>query len=148
MKKILLGILVLLILIQFVRPDKNRSEALDLISLELNVPKEIENIILTSCSDCHTDHTVYPWYAELAPMSWYLASHINNGREHLNFTQWSNYNKDQKLHIIKDLEEELSNQKMPLKSYLILHENAKLDTAQYEQLLAWVATLKIEYNEN
>lgn len=143
MKKVLLAVLVVIILIQFIRPDKNNSQNYtnDISTVE-NVPVEVQEILKTSCNDCHSNNTEYPWYSEIAPISWYLASHVNDGKKHLNFSEWTSYNEDQKSHIIKDLKGELKDQEMPLKSYLIIHKNAKLTDSQYETLLNWVQTLK------
>lgn len=143
MKKILLALLAIIILIQFIRPEKNNSNnELNAISTVMDVPAEVQEILKTSCNDCHSNNTVYPWYSEIAPVSWYLASHVNEGKEHLNFSEWASYNENQKSHIIKDIEEELQDKKMPLKSYLIIHENAKMTEAQYKIMLNWVKTLK------
>lgn len=143
MKKILLALLAVIILIQFIRPEKNNSNnELNAISTVMDVPAEVQEILKTSCNDCHSNNTVYPWYSEIAPVSWYLASHVNEGKEHLNFSEWASYNENQKSHIIKDIEEELQDKKMPLKSYLIIHENAKMTEAQYKIMLNWVKTLK------
>jgi hypothetical protein len=143
MKKILLALLAIIILIQFIRPEKNNSNnELNAISTVMDVPAEVQEILKTSCNDCHSNNTVYPWYSEIAPVSWYLASHVNEGKEHLNFSEWASYNENQQSHIIKDIEEELQDKKMPLKSYLIIHENAKMTEAQYKIMLNWVKTLK------
>ncbi len=145
MKRVVLGIIVVLILIQFIRPEKNDSrDYTNDYTLEILVSDQVKEIIKTSCRDCHTNSTRYPWYSEIAPISWYLAHHVNEGKEHLNFSEWTAYNKDQKSHILKDLKEELEEHKMPLKSYLLLHENAKLTPNQYQILLDWVKTIKIE----
>lgn len=145
MRKVLLGILVLLILIQFIRPDKNDSgDWTNDYTAAMQVPDQVKEIIKTSCADCHSNSTEYPWYSEIAPISWYLAGHVNKGKEHLNFSEWTAYNKDQKKHIIKDLKEELEDHKMPLKSYLLMHEDAKMTESQYKVLLDWVKTLKNE----
>jgi len=145
MKKVLLGVLVIIILIQFIRPEKNSSKDFtNDISTVLNVPEEVQQIIKTSCADCHSNITKYPWYSDISPISWYLAQHVNEGKEHLNFSEWATYNKDQKSHILKDLEEELEEYEMPLKSYLILHEDAKLSKKQYGILLNWVKTISVE----
>jgi len=112
MKKVLLGILVVIILIQFFIPEKNIS-----------------------------NNTKYPWYSEIAPVSWFLAQHVNEGKEHLNFSEWAAYNNDQQNHILKDLKKELKKQGMPLDSYLWIHKNAKMTNAQYETLLNWVNTI-------
>lgn len=143
MKKILLAILAVVVLIQFIRPEKNNSQNYSNdISKVVDVPIEVQEILKTSCNDCHSNNTVYPWYSEIAPISWYLASHVNEGKEHLNFSEWTVYNENQKSHIIKDIEEELEEQKMPLKSYLIIHKDAKMTEDQYNTLLNWVKAIK------
>ncbi len=143
MKKIVLIILAVFILIQFVRPEKNNSQnETNSIEIVMEVPTEVQQILKTSCSDCHSNNTAYPWYSEIAPVSWYLASHVNEGKEHLNFSEWALYNENQKNHIIEDLLEELEEKKMPLKSYLIVHENAKMTAEQYKILINWVKTIK------
>ncbi len=145
MKKVLLGILVVLILIQIIRPEKNNSKnVINDISTVIEVPKEVQDIIKTSCADCHSNHTKYPWYSEIAPVSWYLAQHVNEGKEHLNFSEWTTYNKNQKSHILKDLKEELDEHKMPLESYLLVHKEANMTKEQYAVLLNWVKTIPSE----
>lgn len=145
MKKILLGILVVLILIQFIRPEKNSStiETND-IFMVIEVPKEVKEIIKTSCADCHSNTTKYPWYNNIAPVSWILAHHVNEGKEHLNFSEWMTYNNNQKKHIIKHLKEELKEKGMPLESYLWIHKDAKMTEVQYETMLNWVNSIPLE----
>ena len=143
MKKVMLGLLILLILIQFIRPEKNDSgDYTNDYTSVMQVPDNVKEIIKTSCADCHSNFTKYPWYSEIAPVSWYIAQHVNEGKEHLNFSEWMRYNKNQKDHIIQDLEEELEGFEMPLKSYLLIHKDAILTKDQYKILLAWVKTLK------
>jgi hypothetical protein len=145
MKKVLLGILVVIILIQFIRPKKNDSSVgANDITTVMDVPVTIQQIIKTSCADCHSNITKYPWYSEIAPVSWFLASHVNKGKEHLNFSEWATYNKNQKSHIIKDMKHELEDHKMPLNSYLWIHKDAKMSAEQYQLMLDWVKTFKVE----
>ncbi len=145
MKKILLGFLIVFILIQFIRPDKNNSnEKINDISTVMVIPENVQEIIKTSCADCHSNTTIYPWYSEIAPISWYLASHVNDGKKHLNFSEWTAYNNNQKEHILKDLNKELKSKEMPLNSYLWIHKDAKLTAEQYTILLDWVNTIKID----
>ena len=140
MKKILLGILI-----QFIRPEKNiSSESINDISTVMDVPENVQEIIKTSCADCHSNTTKYPWYSEIAPVSWYLASHVNDGKKHLNFSEWASYNKNQKEHIIKDLKKELKSKEMPLNSYLWIHKEAVVSPEQYKILLDWVQTIKVD----
>ena len=145
MKKVLLSIAVVFILIQLIRPNKNDSKNnINHISTVIEMPDEVEQILITSCNDCHSNSTVYPWYSEFAPVSWYLASHVNDGKEHLNLSEWTAYNKYQKEHILNDFEEVLQSHEMPLKSYLLLHKEAEMSKEQYSALLAWVKTIKEE----
>jgi len=145
MKKVLLGILVGFVLIQLIRPEKNDSKNdINHVSTIMPIPTEVEAILKTSCNDCHSNSTVYPWYSEIAPVSWYLASHVNDGKEHLNLSEWTAYNSYQKEHILNDFEEVLMSHEMPLKSYLILHKEAELSKDQYNVLIDWVKTIKEE----
>lgn len=145
MKKILLGIIVVFILMQFARPKKNDSRnGVNDITTVMEVPENVQIILKTSCADCHSNFTKYPWYNEIAPVSWFVASHVNDGKEHLNFSEWTVYNKNQKEHIINDLKEVLENKSMPLSSYLKMHEEAEMTLEQYQILLDWAQTLKVE----
>ena len=145
MKRKILWLVGILILIQFIRPNKNNSGLVELdYATELKVTNEVKNLIETSCADCHSNNTIYPWYGEIAPISWYLAYHVNDAKEHLNFSEWTDYNKNQKKHILKDLKEELEDRNMPLNSYLLMHKNAKLTESQYKLLLDWVDSIPIE----
>jgi hypothetical protein len=143
MKKTLLGILIVIILIQFIRPEKNSSnEGTNAISNVMDVPENVQEIIKTSCADCHSNTTKYPWYSEIAPISWYLASHVNDGKKHLNFSEWGSYNNYQKEHILKDLKKVLKSKEMPLNSYLWIHNEAAVTPEQYKILLDWVNNIK------
>jgi hypothetical protein len=145
MKRKFLWILSLLLLIQFVRPDKNDSTLIEEdYSKDLKISAEVKILLRTACADCHSNYTNYPWYAEIAPISWYLAYHVYDGKAHLNFSEWDQYNKNQKKHILKDLKEELEDRNMPLKSYLLLHKKSKLTQNQYKLLLDWVDSITNE----
>lgn len=145
MKKVLLIILAVVILIQFIRPEKNDSKSeMNAMSTVMEIPVEVNKIIQTSCADCHSNSTKYPWYSEIAPASWYLAQHVKEGKENLNFSEWSAYNKDQQEHILKDIKEVLNKREMPLKSYLLIHKDAKLTENQYQILYDWANSIKIE----
>ena len=142
MKKFLLALLVVFVLIQFIRIDKNVSDtALSDIQTTMQASDEVMSIIEKACADCHSNNTNYPWYGEIAPVSGYLNWHVSDGKKHFNMTEWSAYNKDQKDHLIKDLKKELKNKAMPLSSYTLIHKDAKLSAEEYETMMNWVATL-------
>ncbi len=143
LKKIILSLLVLLVLIQFIRIDKTNppvDKSKDFITL--TVPStEVQGILLTSCYDCHSNETSYPWYTNVAPLSWWLKHHINEGREHLNFSEWGNYTEKRQQHKLDECIEEVLEGEMPLSSYTITHKDASLTPAQQQRLTAWIATL-------
>jgi hypothetical protein len=145
MKKVLFSILAIFILIQFIRPEKNNlKNEMNAMGTVMEIPVEVTKIIQTSCADCHSNSTKYPWYSEIAPASWYLAQHVKEGKENLNFSEWTAYNKDQQAHILKDIKEVLNDREMPLKSYLLIHKGATLTENQYQILYDWANSIKVE----
>ncbi|MFK5879591.1 MAG: heme-binding domain-containing protein [Flavobacteriaceae bacterium] len=143
-RKILIGLVIVLIGIQFVPVSLNQLEKIsenDIIAT-LNPPEEIALILKTSCYDCHSNNTVYPWYDKIAPVSWWVADHINEGKDELNFSEWASFSEKRKAKKLKEMIEELDEGEMPLTSYLITHGDAKLSSAQVEQLKNWVDTIK------
>lgn len=84
-----------------------------------------------ACMDCHSNETKYPWYAGVAPMSLLLADHINEGREKMNFSNWDNYYVE-----FDEIEETIAEGKMPPRSYLLMHPEARLSDAEKQQLVA------------
>lgn len=143
--KIILG---LIIGIQFIRPNKNildQPSNNDIVN-DLNLTIEVKEILNKSCVDCHSDNTSYPWYNQIAPLSWIIANHINEGKNHLNFSEWSTYNQNQKRHILDEIEEVIKENKMPLKSYLLLHNEGEITHQERQYILEWVELEKIRIN--
>lgn len=138
-------VLFLIVAIQLVRPDKNNSESQ---MNKMEVTSEIDAILAVSCYDCHSNKTQYPWYNSIAPISWIIANHVTEGKEHLNFSEWKIYNEEQQNHILKEIEEVLNENEMPLKSYLLLHSDAKLSTENKEKLLNWVHDQKLNSRQD
>lgn len=143
MNKYLIALVALLIIIQFFRIDKNNPtypQQNDFIAIT-NPPKELAQIIKTSCYDCHSYHTEYPWYTNVAPISWWISHHIEEGREHLNFSEWGNYSEKKAKHKLEEFYEEVEEGEMPLTSYTIIHGDATLSEDQVEKLVSWVKSL-------
>ena len=139
MKKIGVGIAVVLIVIQFFRIDKTNPVAdpsQDMVAM-LKPSDEVGGIIKSACYDCHSHETVYPWYANVAPVSWYVKHHVDEGREHLNFSEWATYAPKKAAHKLEECVEEVKEGEMPLNTYTWLHGHAKLDAQQSEKLVAW-----------
>lgn len=130
---------VLLVLIQFFRIDKNNPPAVpskDFLNISAP-PAEIAGLIRSACYDCHSHETKYPWYTNVAPVSWWIWNHIVEGREELNFSTWIDYPIDKRAHKLEEAVELVREGVMPLKSYTIVHGEARLTAAQRDQLAAW-----------
>ena len=143
-KKILIGVLVFLVVIQFIRPARNISNEAtpNEIGLKYTVPDEVRAILKHSCYDCHSNNTKYPWYADVQPVGWWLQWNISDGKEHLNFSEFSTYTVKKARHRFEDIEDAATNGWMPLSSYTWLHEGTKLNPEQAKILATWAAGLK------
>ena len=152
MKRILLLLLVVLVVIQFFRPEKNVSDNQTYaLNTKYQVPDTVATLLHNACNDCHSNYTTYPWYAEIQPTAWWLANHIKEGKKHLNFSEftsrpiwWQNHKLEETIEMVKEKE-------MPIPSYtwLGLHKGAKLTDAERQILIDWAQTqmdtLKAKY---
>ncbi|UXX78580.1 heme-binding domain-containing protein [Reichenbachiella carrageenanivorans] len=141
--KIIIGLLTVLVFIQFFGFDNEipAYEAKNDFITMMNPPAEIAQIIKTSCYDCHSYETKYPWYASVAPVSWWIGDHIEDGRKHFNLSTWGTYTEKKALHKLEEFYEEVEKGEMPLSSYTILHGDASLSPEQVSQLVTWVKSL-------
>ncbi len=129
-----------ILLIQFFQPERNlgsRESDSDL-AMVLEVPDTLALLIENSCYDCHSNRTDYPWYSHISPVSWFLEMHIRDGKEKLNLSNFGNLEKSRKIGAIADICDELETGKMPLKSYLFLHGEARLTTKEREEICSWL----------
>ncbi|PCJ27642.1 MAG: hypothetical protein COA97_03220 [Flavobacteriales bacterium] len=139
-KKIVLGLLIIVVILQFFRIDKTNPEINridDFIEIN-NPPQEIVNILKSACYDCHSHETKYPWYSNVAPISWWVKDHITEAREELNFSEWGAYKYKRKDHKLEEMIEMLEEGKMPLNEYTWTHADAKLTPEQKIQLINWI----------
>ena len=137
---ILLTLAVLVIAIQF-RPSgipENLPENENSIVHSALLTENVLGLLRTSCFDCHSNQTNFPWYSKIAPSSWLLADHINHGKSHLNFSEWEKYSRREKVRKLEDIKEEIESGEMPLKSYLIIHRDAVLDSVEIRTIVEWV----------
>ena len=146
-KKIAWILLIALMVIQFIRPEKNLSEIPidDQFKQETNPPKAVLNILETSCYDCHSNNTTYPWYNNIAPVSYWIADHIEHGKGHLNFSEWASYDKGKKEHKLEEVIETVESAEMPLKEYTWTHEEARLSDEERKALIEWAQESRLLY---
>jgi len=144
MKKIIVIVLVAFIMIQFFPIDKTNPPAtpgMDFLRIK-DTPPEIAKIISTSCYDCHSNETKYPWYSSIAPSSWFVKNHIVEGRKHLNFSTFAVYEPKRQAHKLEECIEMIQKKEMPLESYYIGHQDAKLTDQQRLELVAYFKKVK------
>lgn len=143
LKKVLLYLGVVLILMQFVRIDKTTTPAGANDFITLTKPGEANAAVLKeSCYDCHSSEARYPWYTNVAPLSWWIKHHINEGSHHLNFSEWGTYKSRRQDHKLEECVEMLEEDEMPLGSYLWMHKQAKLSKTQKDSLIVFFNSLR------
>jgi hypothetical protein len=134
-----LAVAILFVSLQFVRPNKtnppvNQAQAIE---AHVRIAPEVAGIFERACKDCHSNQTEWPWYAQVAPVSWYVTDHVNHGRKHLNFSVWSTYDREQADWLLGAMCMTARRGRMPLSSYTRLHHSAKLSPLDVQTLCAW-----------
>lgn len=145
-KKILIVLGVLFLLLQFYPRAKNNingSEAKNINTVR-TVPPDVQALIRTACYDCHSNNTVYPWYYKIQPLAWWLDDHIEVGKKELNFSEFAGYSLARQYRKLEEIEELVSENEMPLKSYTIVHTDAKLNEQQKLSITNWAKMLQDE----
>ncbi len=146
-KKVAIFLLVVLIGMQFYRPDKNVADTdyVQAFEEETNPSPEIKTMLKAACYDCHSSHTEYPWYNNVAPISYWIDGHIEEGKEHLDFSAWTSYSAKKKDHKLEEFIEYIENGKMPLREYTWTHEDARLTDDQRKALIDWANQARTLY---
>jgi len=137
-------IVAALVLAQFFSIDKTNptsDKSSDLLSIE-KPSAEVAQILHSSCYDCHSNETVWPWYSNVAPISWIVKKHVVEGRDHINFSEWGDYDQEDKGYAAEEMIEEIEDGEMPILGYDIPHPEAKLTQEKQEVLINWLKTLK------
>jgi len=128
------------IVMQFIgnRPETKKDNPADLLATA-KVPADVSTILRNSCYDCHSNETVYPWYAHVAPVSWLVNHDVSEGREELNFSEWDNLKLTKKAKMLDKISEEVVEEgDMPMAIYVVLHKKAKLSDADRKKIGEWV----------
>ena len=134
--KSLLLIVAIFIIIQFipVSADNPPFEPHE----EIVTSPEVKNILKKACYDCHSNEVKYPKYSTIAPISWGIRNHVKQGRIAVNFSTWNGMNSYLKNQRIKRMKRILLSGAMPLSSYVMFHEEAKLTPEELNTLISWV----------
>ncbi len=136
-KKILISLLSVFILIQFKTVDKTNPPITpenDFLELS-NAPKPVAELMHDVCYDCHSHSTRYPWYSNIAPVSWWLKGHVDKGLEKTNYAEWNSYTSLEKDSILARSSRLVGLKWMPIITYKITHSDARLTEDQRNMLI-------------
>ena len=140
LKWFVIVLVVILIGIQFVRPALTNPpvDESQTINAQMQMTPEVASILDRSCRDCHSNKTVWPWYTNVAPVSWWLSNHVNDGRRSLNMSEWGKLDPDRQDRKLRQICDEVSDGVMPLSSYTPMHPAAKLTDQDKKTLCDWI----------
>lgn len=145
-KNILLLLLVVLVIIQFIHPPKNFADPSTLMANDISkvyvVPDSIHQILKTSCYDCHSNNTVYPWYSKIQPVAWWLNDHIEEGKKEINFSEFATYRIGRQYKKLDEIIKQVKEDEMPLSSYTLIHKNAILTQNQKLAISNWASAIR------
>tara|TARA_R110002073_G_scaffold71167_3_gene175027 strand:+ start:152 stop:604 length:453 start_codon:yes stop_codon:yes gene_type:complete len=143
-KIIAVVLLVAFVGIQFVPTERNQSDVVPKTYFMLvnSVPDHIKSKLQTSCYDCHSNNTQYPWYNKVQPIAWFLEDHIKKGKAELNFNEWDSLSNRRKKSKLRSIIKQIENDEMPLDSYTLIHREASFSEAEKQELIQWVERLK------
>ncbi len=151
LKRFFLLLFIAFVVLQFFRPKKNTFEGVSAndITKAYAVPTNVMASLKTSCYDCHTNNTKYPWYSHIQPVAWWLADHIEEGKKEINFNEFAAYSPRRQYKKFKEINDQLEEDEMPLKSYTIIHGDAKLSKEQKIEIYNWtnamMDSMKVKY---
>jgi hypothetical protein len=144
LKPVLIALLVILVVIQFFKPEKNIAAGPfpNDISTVYAVPANVQTILNKACNDCHSNNTKYPWYNNIQPVAWWLHNHIKDGKRGLNFNEFASYRLGRQYRKMDQVIKEVKEDEMPLGSYTIIHTDAKLTNEEKTALVSWAKSIR------
>ena len=137
-------ILIVLIIIQFFHPSKNIQAGPfpKMIANVYPLPDSVDKILKTSCTDCHSNNTNYPWYNNIQPVAWWLNNDVEAGKRALNFDEFAGYPIRKQFKRLEDINKEIKEDGMPLPSYLWIHKSSKLNEQQKLTVSNWCMAMR------
>jgi hypothetical protein len=105
----------------------------------VKVPPDVHATLMRACGDCHSNETQWPWYSHVAPTSWFVVGHVNDGRKHINLSTWMRpgHEPQDSIDRLKAMCRQVQSGGMPLTSYTIIHWNAKLSADDVKRICEW-----------
>lgn len=107
------------------------------VRVEISAPDSVRTLLHRACYNCHSNETQWPWYSRVAPVSWFVVGHVNEGRGDLNFTEWPVLDIEEQNEAYGDIRRQIEKHKMPLRSYTWMHPEARLTDEERATIIAW-----------
>jgi hypothetical protein len=104
---------------------------------DFDAPLPVRRIIQRACLDCHSEQTIWPWYSNIPPISRQIHDDVNNGREFMDFSHWSEYTTEEQTSYASLIAGATSARVMPPPKYLWMHRDARLSSADLDMLKKW-----------
>lgn len=138
--KVLLALVAVVVAIQLIRPAKTNPpiDPQRELSAHTEMPPQVAAAFKRSCNDCHSYQTAWPWYSNVAPFSWVITDDVNQGRRHVNFSDWGQYDPKRADHKLDQICEEVRGNWMPLTSYKLVHPGSRLTEHERAEICVWV----------
>jgi heme-binding protein len=142
-KKTCIGLLIVFVIIQFFRPEKNLNAAVtsDDVNVLYPLPDSVHRILQKACFDCHSNNTRYPWYFNIQPAAWFMSNHVIDGKKELNFSEFGKRPLARQAKKLKKLAKEVEEGGMPLDSYTWIHKDAVLTETEKNTIINWANNL-------
>ncbi|MDY2585983.1 heme-binding domain-containing protein [Winogradskyella aquimaris] len=143
-KIIAVVLLVAFVGIQFVPTERNQSDVVPKTDFMLvnSVPDHIKSKLQTSCYDCHSNNTQYPWYNKVQPIAWFLEDHIKKGKAELNFNEWDSLSNRRKKSKLRSIIKQIESGEMPMASYTLIHTEATFSEEETQKVVKYMENLK------
>ncbi len=137
-KQVSIAALVVLAAMQLVRPARTNPSSDPGGAIDARLPNatQMHGVVNRACRDCHTNQTTWPWYSEVAPVSWLVIHDVVDGRRAVNFSEWATYEPSRQSKLLKDACEEVSNGEMPVRAYTWMHPGTKLTPQDIDAICA------------
>ena len=143
-RRIVVAVLALIVVAQFIpvgraNPPEDPAQT---VYATMPPPPDIAGLLRRACHDCHSSQTVWPWYSQVAPVSWLVARDVTKGRGELNFSEWGRYPGRRKDRKLKEICEQVTRGKMPMPVYTLMHPQAKLSDQDRKAMCGWADAVR------
>lgn len=112
------------------------------------VPAPVRLVLERACQDCHSENTVWPWYAGVPPLSWKIHNDVARGRAFMNLSKWNEYSEGEHRGFVLAIGAATANHMMPPPRYVWMHSNARLSAAELDLLNGWALRTAVRVRQN